>query len=674
MAKLHMDSLTKQPHRKALRLALENLPPELDETYNDALARISSQDKEDTKIAHQVLGWVTHATRPLTMKQLQHALSVEPEQTDLDEETLIDEELLISTCLGLVSVDHTSEEVRLVHYTAQKYFEHRLLELMPDNHLQIASTCLTYMSFKICREIDELTSDKEIKTLGDRYPLLDYAGSNWGVHVQRDDRKLVHQILRFLNPGATYLSSRLMIGGFKSLLKESTHKHWDYPVKYETRISGHNMAAYFGLEHTLMTLLSQASGTKDMIKSTFLICSARGNQSLVQRLLQRGANIDNCSWLGYTPLHLASAKGNLAMTKFLLGSNADANARLSPSSSTALHLATKNGYAAILQALLEHGANANITRHDTDRASEYTALRIAVLIGDLASVNVLLDGGADINALHLNGQWLFGHEQTNLYDFRTTVLFDVVSQQQKGIVNLLLDRGADVNMGVATPLCCAVLDRNGRMVSLLIKNGADPLNPGTSKILEKLSKRQLIHFQYENFSSENFLGQALVAVANTLEPESVAETLINSGADIDFLSIDICLQQLLSSEYYSSKDVKRLLSIQQISIKPLLDIALLAASRKGNEALVRLLLNRGAKMWGVEKKSWLQLAKGENSNRRFFPVNYMKVISSREFREILRRKGYLEDRTDFLIDSIIELSDSPQMQAWLSSSDDILFH
>ena len=64
MAKLHMDSLTKQPHRKALRLTLDNLPPELDETYNDALARISSQDKEDTNIAHQVLGWITHATRP----------------------------------------------------------------------------------------------------------------------------------------------------------------------------------------------------------------------------------------------------------------------------------------------------------------------------------------------------------------------------------------------------------------------------------------------------------------------------------------------------------------------------------------------------------------------------------------------------------------------------------
>ena len=590
MAKLHMDSLTKQPHRKALRLALENLPPELDETYNDALARISSQDKEDIKIAHQVLGWITHATRPLTMKQLQHALSVKSEQTDLDEETLIDEELLISTCLGLITVDHMSKEVRLVHYTAQKYFDHRLQGLMPDNHLRIASTCLTYMSFKTCQEIDELASEKEIKALGDRYPLLDYAGSNWGVHAQRDDQKLVQQILRFLSPQATYLSSRLMIGGFKSLIQESTHKHWDYPVKYEGRVSGHNMAAYFGLQHTLMTLLSEATGInrlKDMIKSTFLICLAKGDHTLVQLLLDRGANTNTCSWLGYT------------------------------------------------------------------------ALRLAVLNKDVASVNVLLNGGADINALHLNTQWLLNSLEANLHQFRTTVLFDAVSEQPEDIANLLLDRGADVDMGDATPLCRAVSDRNGRMVSLLIKNGADLRTPGAIKILNHLIERRVIDPSSEDkeFSSENFLGEALVAVAKTLEPGSVAEILTNSGADINCLSIDQRLQNLqCSSTPYDVQIMRRIIGFGKL-VEPIMDFPLLAAARNGNESLVRLLLNRGAKIWGVEKESWLQLATFDKSkamepvegsyptgdcSRNSFRAIYRKVIGSRDFWETFRRNGYSE--------------------------------
>ena len=159
------------------------------------------------------------------MKQLQHALSVEPEQANLDEETLIDEELLISTCLGLVTIDYTSEEVRLVHYTAQEYFERIQLEIFPDNHLRIASTCLTYMSFKACQEINEITLTEEIKALGDRYAFLDYAGSNWGFHAQRDDRRLLQQILRFLSPKATYLSSRMMLGGFNLLFQNSRHRH-----------------------------------------------------------------------------------------------------------------------------------------------------------------------------------------------------------------------------------------------------------------------------------------------------------------------------------------------------------------------------------------------------------------------------------------------------------------
>ena len=647
LAKLHMDSLTKQPHRKALRLALENLPPELDETYNDALARISSQDKEDTIIAHQVLGWITHATRPLTMKQLQHALSVEPEQTDLDEETLMDEELLISTCLGLVTVDHTSKEVRLVHYTAQKYFEHRLLEIMPYNHIRIASTCLTYMSFKACQNIDEFTSDEEIEDLGNRYPLLDYAGSNWGIHAQRDDQKLVQQVLRFLRPNATYLSSRLMIGGFKSLTQMPTHKHWDYPIKYEARISGHNMAAYFGLQHTLTTLLSEATGTKEMIQSTLLICSARENQTLAQLLLDRGANINTCSWLGYTPLHLAAAKGSLAVTKFLLRSNADVNTRQSPRSSTALQHAAKNGHAAILQALLEHGANVNIMRHDTDRRSEYTALRLAVLIQDVASVNVILDGGADINALHLESQRLLEPLETDLHDVGTTVLFDAVSEKQEAIVNLLLDRGADVNMGDLTPLSCAMTDRNGRMISLLIENGAD-LHLMERQLMGLASHVSSKRVLSEEFSFKKILGAALVDVAYTLKPGSTVDILINAGADIDILSITGCDLETLE---WRDKMTMQDLSERVNSGGLLLDFPLLAAARNGNESLVQLLLNRGAKTWGIEKESWLQQAMFAKSkanptggcSEEFVLASYKKIISSDDLMEWLRGKGYSEE-------------------------------
>ena len=112
---------------------------------------------------------------------------------------------------------------------------------------------------------------------------------------------------------------------------------------------------------------------------------------------------------------------------------------------------------------------------------------------------MLLDGGADINTLHLNSHWLLDSEKTNLYKFRTTVLFDAVSQQQEVIANLLLDRGADVAIGDATPLCCAVSERNGRMVSLLIKDGADLRVPGA---LKHFLERDLWYSSHKVFSEE----------------------------------------------------------------------------------------------------------------------------------------------------------------------------
>ena len=40
LAKLHMDSLAMKHNRRDIRVALENLPKELDSTYDEAMQRI----------------------------------------------------------------------------------------------------------------------------------------------------------------------------------------------------------------------------------------------------------------------------------------------------------------------------------------------------------------------------------------------------------------------------------------------------------------------------------------------------------------------------------------------------------------------------------------------------------------------------------------------------------
>ena len=51
LARLHLDSLAKKHNRRDIRLALDGLPRELYDTYDEALQRVMSQDEEDVELA-----------------------------------------------------------------------------------------------------------------------------------------------------------------------------------------------------------------------------------------------------------------------------------------------------------------------------------------------------------------------------------------------------------------------------------------------------------------------------------------------------------------------------------------------------------------------------------------------------------------------------------------------
>ena len=51
MAQLHLGSLAKKINEKDVRLALQRVSENLDDTDADAIKRISSQDNEDVQLA-----------------------------------------------------------------------------------------------------------------------------------------------------------------------------------------------------------------------------------------------------------------------------------------------------------------------------------------------------------------------------------------------------------------------------------------------------------------------------------------------------------------------------------------------------------------------------------------------------------------------------------------------
>lgn len=109
-----MDSLSTNTNAKEIRGALQQLPSTVEGAYDLAMLRIGEQNQKHIDLAHNVLMWVTNARRPLTLLELQHAVSIQPHDTSLDEEGFEVEEIFLSVCAGLVVVDETSGTTKLI--------------------------------------------------------------------------------------------------------------------------------------------------------------------------------------------------------------------------------------------------------------------------------------------------------------------------------------------------------------------------------------------------------------------------------------------------------------------------------------------------------------------------------------------------------------------------------
>jgi hypothetical protein len=105
-----MEHLKSQSTRRAILSALDALPTTVNSMYTQTLERISV---EHIELVYRVLSWITYAWRPLTILELQHALTIEDNtlgEMDRDDE-LHDGDFLVSICAGLVQVTVTRPRV-----------------------------------------------------------------------------------------------------------------------------------------------------------------------------------------------------------------------------------------------------------------------------------------------------------------------------------------------------------------------------------------------------------------------------------------------------------------------------------------------------------------------------------------------------------------------------------
>jgi hypothetical protein len=331
----------------------------LNAAYNEAIQRIDGQLDGDKERAKKVLSWITYARRPLTTTELCCALAVERGETELDPESIPDVEDLLSVCAGLVVVDRESAVIRLVHYTTQEYFERVRDTWNPYASLQIASTCLTYLSFHLF-ETGGCSSDEDFEERLQESKFLDYAAKHWGEHVATVENKVYAMVCLFL-------SDDCLVSSATQVLLAPTYKYRGYSQEYTRDSTGAHLAARFGLSVCLETLLlhkgqeRKAEVTKkDSEGQTLLYLAAENGHYLTAKILiDKGAEVNAQGGRYGNALQAASARGHEAVVKLLLEQGAKVNAQ-GGGYGNALQAASEAGHEAVVKLLLEQGAKVNV--------------------------------------------------------------------------------------------------------------------------------------------------------------------------------------------------------------------------------------------------------------------------------------------------------------------------
>jgi ankyrin repeat protein len=331
-----------------IRHAINNLRQGSDSyqsAYETAIQRIQGQSVSRTKLANKVLAWIVYAKRVLTASELRLALGVEIGKRHLDYDSCPDVDMMVSVCAGLVTIDESADTIRLVHYTAQTFFDNVKSTLFPSAEKEIVRVCTAYLSLKIFAKYqhgDGYQSDSASESELDGEPpeqhffnlnqlvnyndgatyrfvhsrgtFYKYAAQYWGVHA-RETPDAHEDVMIFLSRGS-YITR-----AYEAAADFCGYEYWKSAL---ISVDGLHLAAIFGLEQAVEEILRERLSNPDVIiniepsehRRTSRRSSAVQNYpDTVKMLLDSGTTLNSVSldeekkYKGTTALSVASEKG-----------------------------------------------------------------------------------------------------------------------------------------------------------------------------------------------------------------------------------------------------------------------------------------------------------------------------------------------------------------------------
>lgn len=420
------------------------------------------------------------------------------------------------------------------------------------------------------------------------------------------------------------------------------------------------ISAGHGFETVSATLLAQPNvlvdGLDHEVERMPLTAAAKeGHAGIAAMLLAHGARVDGVR--GTMPLALAAQGGHADIVSMLLEKGVDVNS-VSNMHPTALLLAAQNGHARVVAMLLANGVDVNLVE-PSNRTSPLAAalnnghaevvsllltvddinvnlavgnegifpLLIAMVKRDLESVWLLLEKGANVNALTTGGYSpLIAAAELGLAEVVSSLLAkgaDVHKASENGsssllfaaekghakIVEMLLAKGADIHtraVNGTTPLGQAAQEGHTEIVSVLLAHGADvnatsSLQDGVTPLFLAAACNRIDVVQMllaAGAAMETTYGELALHIASRGGHSEVVRVLCAAGAPVDAMDTNGCTA-LVSALLTRGDHVEVVRALLDAGASPHThprdDVPVLTiASLRSNPKCVAELISRGA--------------------------------------------------------------------------------
>jgi ankyrin repeat protein len=232
------------------------------------------------------------------------------------------------------------------------------------------------------------------------FPLAEYAAKHWFEHARFEgvSQLVVEGMKQLFDRTKSNLSIWIWI-------YDPTLFYWQRdraevpppppytPLHYATFCGLHGIARISAISHPQ----DVNSQTIDNRSSPLHLASCRGYVDLTRMLIDCGADLSAQEKDGWTALHLASDYDHVDLARMLIECGADMSAQ-KDDGLTALHLASRRNNVDLARMLIEHGADMSVQ-------NEYgwTALHFASRHGYLDLAQMLIERGADVSAQRKDG-------------------------------------------------------------------------------------------------------------------------------------------------------------------------------------------------------------------------------------------------------------------------------